>query len=55
MIDRVTRDVVWVGNEPHWGGQHDAQILESGNLLLFANGYKTKGPRRRFPKLLKWT
>ena len=34
MIDRATKDVVWSGNEPHWGGQHDAQFLENGNLLL---------------------
>ena len=53
MIDRVTRDVVWVGNEPHWGGQHDAQILESGNLLLFANGYKTKGPALPFSQIVE--
>ena len=43
MIDRETKEVTWSAHEDHWGGQHDAQILENGNLLFFANGFKTLG------------
>ena len=38
---------------PFGGGQHDAQILKSGNLLLFANGYKTKGPALPFSQIVE--
>ena len=53
MIDRATKAIVWSGNEPHWGGQHDAQILENGNLLLFANGFKTRGPALPFSQVVE--
>jgi len=43
MIERETKHVTWSRHEEHWGGQHDAQILENGNLLFFANGFKTQG------------
>ena len=43
MIERETKHMTWSGHEGHWGGQHDAQILENGNLLFFANGFKTQG------------
>ena len=53
LIDRATREVVWSGNKPHWGGQHDAQILDNGNLLFFANGFKTRGPALPFSQVIE--
>lgn len=37
-IDRATQQVRWHQHDRTWGGQHDAQVLENGNILLFANG-----------------
>ena len=39
VIDRDTKKVKWQRQDDAWGGQHDAQILDNGNLMLFANGY----------------
>ncbi len=38
IIDRETRKVRWRKNDYGWGGQHDAQMLDNGNILFFANG-----------------
>lgn len=37
VIDRKTKKIAWERHEPAWGGQHDAQELPNGNILLFAN------------------
>jgi len=37
VIDRKTKQIAWERHEPVWGGQHDAQELPNGNILLFAN------------------
>jgi hypothetical protein len=37
IISRVDGKIVWERHEPKWGGQHDAQMLANGNILLFAN------------------
>jgi len=38
IIDRNTGDVVWKYQDDLLSGQHDAQLLENGNILVFANG-----------------
>lgn len=43
VVDPNTSKVVWAARGP-WGGQHDAQFLENGNILLFDNwGYAEEG------------
>jgi outer membrane protein assembly factor BamB len=38
IVERRTRAVVWHYQNDELGGQHDAQMLDNGNVLLFANG-----------------
>jgi len=38
IICRQTNKVVWHYQNDKMGGQHDAQVLDNGNILLFANG-----------------
>lgn len=37
IVSRTTSKVVWERHEPQWGGQHDAQMLPNGHIMLFAN------------------
>lgn len=38
ILDRHSRSVVWHYQNDAMGGQHDAQMLDNGHILLFANG-----------------
>ena len=38
IVDRQTGKVSWHYQNDDMGGQHDAQMLDNGNILLFANG-----------------
>ena len=38
IVDRQTGELVWHYQNDEMGGQHDAQMLENGNVLVFANG-----------------
>ncbi|MEM9579288.1 MAG: arylsulfotransferase family protein [Pseudomonadota bacterium] len=38
IVDRETGRVDWHYQNDDMGGQHDAQMLDSGNILVFANG-----------------
>ena len=38
IVDPATDEVVWKYQNDEMGGQHDAQLLENGNILVFANG-----------------
>jgi len=38
MIDPRTDAVIWEFQDDALGGQHDAQVLANGNVLVFANG-----------------
>ena len=53
IVERETKRVSWCAQENHWGGQHDAQILENGNLLFFANGFKTLGAGLPFSQVIE--
>ena len=44
IIDRETKEFKWERRDDSWGHQHDCQILDNGNVLLFANGMNTKFP-----------
>lgn len=38
IIDRQSSKVIWHYQNDLMGGQHDAQELDNGNILIFANG-----------------
>ena len=38
IVDQATDEVVWRYQNDDMGGQHDAQLLANGNILIFANG-----------------
>jgi len=38
IVDRQTSEVTWHYQNDKMGGQHDAQMLDNGNILIFANG-----------------
>lgn len=38
IIDRQSSKVIWYYQNDLMGGQHDAQQLDNGNILIFANG-----------------
>lgn len=38
IVDKKSDEVVWHYQDDDMGGQHDAQMLDNGNILLFANG-----------------
>jgi hypothetical protein len=38
LIDRKTRKMKWEHRDDSWGMQHDCNLLENGNITLFANG-----------------
>lgn len=44
VVDRKTRSVAW-SSRGVWRGQHDAELLENGNLLLYDNHGSSKGTR----------
>ncbi len=38
IIDPSTNSILWRYQNDEMGGQHDAQMLDNGNILIFANG-----------------
>ena len=38
IVDPAANEVVWEYQNDEMGGQHDAQMLDNGNILVFANG-----------------
>jgi len=38
IIDPATNQITWEYQNDLMGGQHDAQLLDNGNILIFANG-----------------
>ena len=44
IVDRQTKKIKWIRRDDSWGGQHDCQMLENGNIMLFANGMNTPFP-----------
>ena len=38
VIDYKTKKFKWERRDDSWGHQHDCQILENGNIIVFANG-----------------
>lgn len=38
ILDPATMQIVWKYQNDAMSGQHDAQMLENGNILIFANG-----------------
>ena len=44
IIDRETKKFKWERRDDSWGHQHDCQMLDNGNIMLFANGMNTTFP-----------
>lgn len=44
IIDHRTKAIKWVRRDDSWGHQHDCQMLNNGNIMLFANGMNTAAP-----------
>jgi hypothetical protein len=38
LVNRQTNEIDWEMQDRSWGGQHDCQQVENGNIILFANG-----------------
>jgi len=38
ILNRKTDEIIWHYQDDRMGGQHDAQMLDNGNILIFANG-----------------
>ena len=38
IIDKATNQFTWHRQDPKWGGPHDIQFLDNGNMMIFANG-----------------
>lgn len=45
IIDRDSGNYIWERRVEQWGGPHDVQFLDNGNMMLFANRWN-KGPWR---------
>ena len=43
IVDRGTKRFRWHHSDFTWGQQHDCQVLDNGNIMLFANGHSTLG------------
>ena len=44
LINRQTNQIDWEMSDRSWGGQHDCQQLENGNIIVFANGSEQYTP-----------
>ena len=49
IVDKKTKKVKWSHRDDLWGGQHDPQLLDNGNILLFANGNFIPEPQQSWP------
>jgi hypothetical protein len=38
LVNRQTKEIDWEMTDRSWGGQHDCQRLDNGNIIMFANG-----------------
>ena len=38
IVHRATQRFRWYHRDESWGHQHDCQMLDNGNILIFANG-----------------
>ena len=43
ILDRQTSKLKWEFQDHKLGGQHDSHMLDSGNILVFANGHNSPG------------
>ena len=44
IIDKATNKFKWVESNRQFGNQHDAQVLDNGNVMIFANNAPLPGP-----------
>jgi len=44
LVNRQTNEIDWEMADRSWGGQHDCQQLDNGNIILFANGSEQSSP-----------
>lgn len=50
VIDFARRELIWVWGKKRLSGPHDAQVLNSGNILIFDNGID---PTRQWSRVLE--
>ena len=51
IIGRDTGTLKWEYQNHQLGGQHDCQMLDNGNILVFANGYDVPGPKPNYSEV----
>jgi len=51
IIDRQTGQLKWEYQNTALGGQHDCQMLDNGNILVFANGHNSAGGNPNFSQV----
>ena len=51
IVDRATGEFAWHRQDLSWGGPHDIQFLDNGNMMIFANG---DGRRPRGSKVIEF-
>ena len=51
IIDRQTGNLKWEYQNHQLGGQHDCQVIDNGNILVFANGDKVPGGGPNFSQV----
>ena len=44
IIEKRSGDFKWLESKRQFGNQHDAQVLENGNMMIFANNAPMPGP-----------
>jgi hypothetical protein len=51
IVDRTSGEFAWSRQDLSWGGPHDIQFLDNGNMMIFANG---DGCRPRGSKVIEF-
>ena len=51
IVDKNTGKFIWEQRDVDWGGPHDSQELDNGNILMFAN---RQGQRPRGSKIIEF-
>ncbi len=49
IVDRQTGEIKWEHQDINFGHQHDCQMLDNGNVLVFCNGYH--GSRKFYSRI----
>jgi len=53
LVEKATGDVKWKWGPGELSHQHDARVLENGNILVFDNGFHSRGAGYAFSRVLE--